>query len=59
MMLALRQGRVPLLWKYMGFNKITTLCQKFAETPLPALTIGNESPTQYQSQLNVSMGKSF
>lgn len=43
----------------MNFDKITELCQMYSETPLPALTVGNETPTQYQSQLNASMGKNF
>ena len=55
-MLTLRQGRVPLIWKYMNFEKLSSLTAKFGESPLPALTEG-EAPTQYQSQLGTQLSQ--
>ena len=59
MSLSFRHGKVPLVWKFMQFDKIAKLAQKFAEAPLPVLTSGIQSPTQYKSQLGKSMSKSF
>lgn len=46
--LALRHGRIPLVWKFMSFEKISQLGLKFAEAPLPSISVGTEvSPVQY------------
>ena len=34
MMLAIRQGRIPLAWKYHGFERISALTHRFSILPL-------------------------
>lgn len=53
MMLAIRQGRVPNLWKYMNFEQISLICQNFSDYPLPAISFGGEGPTQYKGNQEV------
>lgn len=51
LVLALRQGRVPLCWKYINFEQITFWANKFAIQPLGELSQkAADSPTMYQSQ---------
>jgi len=47
MMLAIRQGRVPLTWKYMSFKEVDKICNKFYDTPLPEISFGGEGPKEY------------
>lgn len=52
LVIAFRQGRVPLTWKYEPFSNISTLSHKLAVTPLLGPSSGsNESPKMYQSKL--------
>ena len=45
MVVAFRQGRVPLTWKYVNFEKITGLFSKFAVMPLMGSNpADNDSP---------------
>lgn len=46
--LALRQGRVPLTWKYHSFESFSQWSSRFNIKPLEGI-IGNDQPTQYQS----------
>ena len=51
MVVAFRQGRVPLVWKYLDFSKINSLCQKFSILPLMGQNPGqNDSPKMYQQK---------
>lgn len=48
MVIAFRQGRIPLTWKYEPFERISALAQKFQIMPLLGPTQGdNESPKMY------------
>ena len=44
MMITFRNGKIPLVWKYMSFDKIYNLCSKFKDTPLPILAFESERP---------------
>ena len=49
MLLAFRQGQVPLVWKYRTFDAITQLTVKFAAQPMQGQEALNsfDSPTMY------------
>ena len=59
LVIAFRQGRIPLTWKYEPFSNISSLSQKLAVIPLTAPTQGdNESPKMYQSKLGQASSSS-
>ena len=52
LVIAFRQGKIPLTWKYESFSNIVALSHKFAVMPLFGPTQDlNESPKMYQSKL--------
>ena len=60
MVVAVRQGRIPLVWKYEPFEKLSAFSQKFQLTPLLGPNQGdNESPKMYQSKLGLAAASSL
>jgi hypothetical protein len=56
MVLAFRQGRIPIVWKYLPFEKISFLSTKFALEPLSGPEPSdNESPKMYSSKTSVGL----
>jgi len=56
MVVAFRQGRVPLTWKYVNFDKISGLISKFAVMPLVGQNSGeNDSPMMYKPKQGLGL----
>lgn len=60
LVVAVRQGRIPLAWKYEPFEKLSAFCQKFQLIPLSGPSQGdNESPKMYQSKQGLAAAASL
>ena len=59
MLLAIRQGRIPLAWKYNTFDRLNKISRRFSIQPLqgPGGLSQEESPQKFQSDFDRSLQK--